>query len=77
MWEPPLQCPQQTTDFVDASTYLGQLSGIARVSVLVAGHPARKLLKFGALGLQKPLKHSRLSFLGRLSGAAGQNACCT
>jgi hypothetical protein len=43
--EPPLQCPQQTTDFVDPSAYLRQLSrrpGIERLGLL--GCAMRKLL---------------------------------
>ena len=35
----------------------------------------RKFLQFGALGLQKPLEHPRLSYLSRLN-RAGQHACC-
>jgi hypothetical protein len=43
-------------DFVDASTYLCQLSkrpGIVGLGllILISGHPMRKLLQFGALGL--------------------------
>jgi hypothetical protein len=46
--EPPLQCPQQTVDFVDASAYL-QLSrrpGIVRLGLLmlISGHAMRELL---------------------------------
>jgi hypothetical protein len=43
--EPPLQCPQETTDFVDVSVYLRQLAGrpgIVRLGLL--GYAMRKLL---------------------------------
>jgi hypothetical protein len=48
MRKPPLQCPQQTIDFVDASPYLRQLSGrpgIVRpgLLILISGHAMRKL----------------------------------
>jgi hypothetical protein len=46
--EAPLQCPQQTVDFVDARAYLGQFSrrpGISRLVLkFISGHPMRKLL---------------------------------
>jgi hypothetical protein len=44
--EPPLQCPQHTVDFVDASAYLRQLAtrpGIVRL-ILICGRAMRKLL---------------------------------
>ena len=47
--EPPLQCPQQTMDFVNASAYLRHLSrrpGIVRLGllILIYGHAMGKLL---------------------------------
>jgi hypothetical protein len=47
--EPPLQCPQQTIDFVNASAYLRQLSrlpGIVTLGllILISGHAMRKPL---------------------------------
>jgi hypothetical protein len=47
--EPPLQCPQQTIDFVDASAYLRHLRrrpGIVRLGllILISGHAMRKLV---------------------------------
>jgi hypothetical protein len=46
--ESPLQCLQQTIDFVDASAYLRQISGrpgIVRLGSLIlgSGHALRKL----------------------------------
>jgi hypothetical protein len=72
--EPPLQCLQQTMYFVDASTYLVQISrrlGTVGVGLLMhaCGYPMRQLPQLGALGLQQPLEHPRLSYLSRLNGA--------
>jgi hypothetical protein len=80
--ESPLQCPQQTVDFVDASVYRCQLFRrpglVGRGSLMViSGYAIRKLLQFGAFGLQKPLEHARLSYLSGLSRAARQDVCRT
>jgi hypothetical protein len=51
--------------------------GVIKLGLLkiISGYAVRKLLQFGAFGIEKPLEHACLSYFGGLGGPLRQNAC--